>query len=205
MLKQKSARIGLVVALTIGLLGGGVAGLIMGGSSPAGAQDAPTTTAPADQGEAARAKAREKATEWLAETLQPLVDNGTINSAQAEAVTKAIIDAEPGKALRPAFRKGYRTGIRFDIVANALGVSVADLRADLSAGKSISDVAKEQNVDVQKVIDALVANTKANLDTAVANGKLTQAEADERLKQATELFTKLVDRKRPAGATQNGG
>ena len=163
-----------MVALTIGLLGGGVAGLIMGGSSPAGAQDAPTTTAPADKGEAARAKAREKATEWLGTTLQPLVDNGTINSAQADAVTKAIIDAEPGKALRPAFRKGYRTGVRFDIVANALGVTVADLRADLSAGKSISDVAKEQNVDVQKVIDALVANTKANLDTAVANEKLTQ-------------------------------
>lgn len=56
--------------------------------------------------------------------------------------------------------------------ASVIGITEDELKAELEAGKSIADVAKANDVDVQKVIDALVAlhNTKA-LDriTAMVN------------------------------------
>lgn len=56
--------------------------------------------------------------------------------------------------------------------ASVLGITEDELKTELQAGKSIADVAKAKNVDVQKVIDALVAvaNTEA-LDriTALVN------------------------------------
>ena len=43
------------------------------------------------------------------------------------------------------------------VAAQALGMTEAELRAELEAGKSIADVAEAEGVDVQVVIDALVA------------------------------------------------
>ena len=54
--------------------------------------------------------------------------------------------------------------------AKVLGMTPDALRTELRSGKSIADVAKEKNVDVQKVIDAIVAEDKAKLETEI--GKL---------------------------------
>ncbi len=43
------------------------------------------------------------------------------------------------------------------VAAEALGMTEAELRAELESGKSIADVAVAEGVDVQTVIDALVA------------------------------------------------
>jgi hypothetical protein len=48
-------------------------------------------------------------------------------------------------------------------------------------------------VDVQVVIDALVAEAEAHLDEKVAEGGLTQEEADERLAEITEQITDRVN------------
>jgi uncharacterized protein YidB (DUF937 family) len=53
--------------------------------------------------------------------------------------------------------------------AEALGISEADLRAALDDGKSIAQVAEEQGVDVQTVVDALVADATARLDELEAS------------------------------------
>src|SRR5207248_3296565 len=65
------------------------------------------------------------------------------------------------------------------VAAGVLGMSESDLQSALQGGKSISAVASEKNVDVQKVIDAIkAADTKA-IDQAVTDGKLTQSQADD--------------------------
>jgi lambda repressor-like predicted transcriptional regulator len=43
------------------------------------------------------------------------------------------------------------------VAAEALGMTEAELRAELEAGKSIADVAQAKGIDAQTVIDALVA------------------------------------------------
>ena len=65
-------------------------------------------------------------------------------------------------------------------------------------------MAEAQGVDVQAVIDAMVAGVKEHLDEKVASGDLTQAEADERLAEATERITDLANNGRPERGDRGG-
>jgi hypothetical protein len=93
----------------------------------------------------------------------------------------------------------------FDTAAKTIGVSTEDLGKALMSGQSIADVAKAHNVDPQKVTDALVAQAKADLDKKVADGKLTQAEADQRLLKQASVIGDLVNGKLPQGLPFGGG
>jgi hypothetical protein len=64
------------------------------------------------------------------------------------------------------------------VVAKAIGISEADLKTALAGGQTVADVAKAHNVAVQSVIDALVADGTSELAAQVANGSITQAQAD---------------------------
>jgi hypothetical protein len=75
------------------------------------------------------------------------------------------------------------------VVATAIGISEADLMTALSSGQTIAAVAKAHNVDVQKVIDALVADGQSELAAAVKAGTLTQAQADAQKAEVTQRAT----------------
>lgn len=79
------------------------------------------------------------------------------------------------------------------VAADAIGISETDLVAQLQAGKSLADVAKAKNVDPQKVIDALVADEKAEIAAAVTAGTETQAQADQELANLTQRITDRVN------------
>jgi lipoate-protein ligase A len=72
-----------------------------------------------------------------------------------------------------------------------------ELRTELRSGKTIAQVAADQGVDVQDVIDALVADVKAHLDEEVASGEHTQAEADAKLAEVTARITDRVNNGKP--------
>jgi hypothetical protein len=78
--------------------------------------------------------------------------------------------------------------------AKALDMTEADLTAALTSGKTPAEIAKAQGVDLQKVIDAIVAADKAEIAAAVAAGTMTQAQADERLANLTAHVTDEVNR-----------
>ena len=71
-------------------------------------------------------------------------------------------------------------GFDLDAAASALGIDVDALKTSLKEGESIKDIAAAQGVDVQKVIDSLVAELKTKLDEQVAAGRITQDEANQR-------------------------
>jgi hypothetical protein len=106
--------------------------------------------------------------------------------------------AFPGGPAFGAFGR-FGAGITLEPVAKALGISPADLRADLAKGQSIADIAKANNVDVNKVIDTLVADAKARIDKAVTNKKLTQAQADKLEAGLKTEITNLVNNGFPKG------
>lgn len=92
------------------------------------------------------------------------------------------------------------------VAAKAIGISEADLVKELQAGKSIADVAKANNVDVADVKAALLADLKAHLDSEVASGEHTQAEADQRLAQVTaEIDSRLTTPGLPMGGRDGHG
>ena len=79
------------------------------------------------------------------------------------------------------------------VVATALGISEADLTTALQSGKSLADVAAANNVDVQKVIDALVADARTEIAADVTAGTLTQAQADTQLANVVQRITDRVN------------
>ena len=92
-----------------------------------------------------------------------------------------------------------------EAVATALGITVEELKTELSSGKSIADVAKAKNVDIAKVIAAMTAQMKAHLDEEVASGEHTQAEADAKLAEFTARVTEMVNKAGGPKAGQKGG
>ena len=191
------------------------AGLVFGGTglalSNAGAQDSTSTTATAsaDQSDGAASQStdanRPDPSQHFSEAIAPLVSDGTITQAQADAVIKATSDAGPRGPGGPGGRDGQRGGPGTEAAATALGISADDLRTELQSGKSIADVASEKSVDVQTVIDAMIADLKTHLDEEVASGTHTQAEADQRLADATEHITAMVNGKKPTGGPGQDG
>lgn len=92
-----------------------------------------------------------------------------------------------------------------EAVATALGITVEELKTELSSGKSIADVAKAKNVDIAKVIAAMTAQMKAHLDEEVASGEHTQAEADAKLAAFTARVTEMVNQVGGPQAGHKGG
>jgi hypothetical protein len=95
----------------------------------------------------------------------------------------------PGEGHGPRFEM-HGGGVNLETAANALGMSPDDLRTELESGKTIAQVAGEKGVDVQTVIDAIVADASSHLDEAAAAGKIT---ADEAAARKAELPTRIAD------------
>jgi 3-hydroxyacyl-CoA dehydrogenase len=205
------------LGVTAGLLGGGAIGLLVAMpsfSSAATSDTVPPTTAvvitDATSDEASDdtttgvpsapdAERQANAQERIRTELQNLVDDGTITAAQADAVaadlSTAIADHGPGGRGGPWGPGGRHGGPGFDgeVVAGLLGVDVDTLRSDVRDGKTIAEIAGEQGVDPQTVIDSLVAEAESHLDLSVENGRLTQDEADAKLADVTQRITDFVN------------
>ena len=95
-------------------------------------------------------------------------------------------------------------GPGLNAAAEAIGITVEDLRTAVRGGDTIAEVAAANDVDVQTVIDALVAEATTRVDAAVADGELTEAEAVERKADLVEHITAMVNGERPEGFGSHG-
>lgn len=193
-----------IAGLTAGLIGGGAAGAVLGTSGISGAQPAVQVQQDDDTIDGTEAPAegdRPERGQFLAGALAPLVEDGTINQAQADAVTAAIQEARPEG---PRGHHGPGNATKGEAAAEALGITTDELREALRDGATIAEVAALQGVDVQSVIDAMVAEAEERLAEAVANERLTQEEADEKLAELTEKITDAVNNGRPEGEGPRG-
>ena len=64
------------------------------------------------------------------------------------------------------------------VVAQMLDLTVDEVFTELSSGISIAELAANHGVDAQAVIDEALAQHQIALETAVANGTLSQEQAD---------------------------
>ena len=76
----------------------------------------------------------------------------------------------------------YLAGAELDAAAKALGMTSADLSAELKSGKTLSQIATEKSVNLQTVLAAIQAARKTDFTTqinqAVTAGKMTQDKAN---------------------------
>jgi len=102
-----------------------------------------------------------------------------------DRVTEEVNEAYP-------FRIGRRIQ-QTQALAEVLGLTVEDLAAAKEAGTSLSDLASQQGVAVDDIVAVLIAPLEDRLDGAVADERLTQEEADEKLADATERITEGIE------------
>jgi len=117
------------------------------------------------------------------ERLQGLVDDGTVTQEQADAIQDQV-------AKRGHGRHGSRD---LTSVADALGVTAEELQESLQAGETLADVAAAQGVSVDVLADTLVTEKTAKIAEKVAEGRITQEQADEKLTAIEERVTARIN------------
>jgi hypothetical protein len=158
--------------------------------------------------------------QWLADheaCLAEAVAAGDLTEEQAESLQQRLQDRISdgflfnqnqrfGMAMRSYMRfraeklwEGGR-GLVGQILDN-LEISLDDLKARISGGESITDIANEAGIDLNEIYKDKIQNQFENVDRALADGKITEAQADrirERLNNQLENPTpwKVLDRVR---------
>ena len=111
------------------------------------------------------------------------VANGDRPKAIGDAMKKRIANANGdgcalfGARFRHLEKSTVKRGIGLDLgqaAASSLHLTVDQLKAQLKSGKSLKDIAKDQNVDYATVTGAIESAAKADLDKLVKAGTITQ-------------------------------
>ncbi|NCT91529.1 hypothetical protein GXB85_11280 [Cellulomonas sp. APG4] len=135
----------------------------------------------------------------IVEALDELVEDGTIETDQAEAVAQTLAGSDALGPRAGGHMRGDAVGV--DAAAEVLGLTTEELLTRLHDGDTLADVARDEGVEVDALVDALVAAARERLDDAVTDGRLTQAEADER---AADLEDRIAERVEEGGALGRG-
>ena len=129
------------------------------------------------------------------------VDVNTVIDAMVTSATDdlrehvtAIVNGDAPLGHHHGFMRRH-PGIRegFEAAATALNMTGDELRAALEDGSTLAEVAEAQGVDVQTLIDAMVADANAHIDEKVASGDLTEEEAAEIKADLEARITHLVN------------
>ncbi|MBN2005546.1 MAG: hypothetical protein JXA21_19460 [Anaerolineae bacterium] len=139
---------------------------------------------------------REQADEQIAtlreHTLQRLTEGFTFGTG-----TRGWSDG--ARPMPGGMRGGMRGGMGRDVatpalVAEALDMTVADLSTALDAGQTIAQLAEAKGLTLDDVVDAIVAPHLERINQAVANGNLTQEQADAQIATLKEhMLQRLTD------------
>lgn len=205
-------RRGITVGIAGGLLAGTAAGLVFGvpGLTSAATTDVAVSQAAlvqqTDETDTTTEDAPVEKGTRLRESLQVLVDGGTITAEQADAITAHLVENRPergdfgvgdGHGGHRGGPRMFGRGVASEALTDLLGIDGEELRTQLRDGATLAEVAAEQGVEVQAVIDELVAEVTERVDNAVENGRIEQAEADEKLAEAEAKITDMVNNGRP--------
>jgi uncharacterized protein YidB (DUF937 family) len=191
------------------LAGGAVAGALLVGLGAAGAVAASRVLSPNDESRAviddAASQLGVKPAELsnaLEQALKNRVDDavaaGKLTEEQGTELKERINSGEypllfgglfGHRGLGFGFHHGFGPHDGFGFLESAaayLGMSEADLRLALE-DQTLADIAKEKGKSVDGLLKAIVAAQEKRIDEAVADGRITKA-------QATELKARLSDR-----------
>lgn len=142
------------------------------------------------------------AVERITDALGGLVSDGSITQDQADEVAATLHEAGIGDR-----RGGHGGRLDLSAAATALDLTEEELRTALEPeGSTLAQVAEDRDVPVDTLVDALVQAQEERIGQAVRDGRLTQAEADERLADLEDRVTERVTSAAPRlGGGHRGG
>lgn len=80
-----------------------------------------------------------------------------------------------------------------EAAATVLGLEPEELLSELKDGKTMAEVAEEQGVTVDEFTAAMLPQVRQELDALVAEGKLTQEQADAVFERVEENIDRIVN------------
>ena len=119
---------------------------------------------------------------------------GALVSTTSVGFAEEVTDEDSGGPPGPRGHGPGHGAASLEVAAEALGITEDELRTELEAGKSITSVAEAQDVDIQTVIDALIADATADIQERVDAGDLTADEAAERTAELPDRIAEFVAR-----------
>jgi hypothetical protein len=125
--------------------------------------------------------------------LTSAADDSSKSSTEVLSASTVDRDADSTHAHHRAHKGGRGKMASPETLAEVLGVDVETLRGEFAAGKSIADVAAEQGIELETVVDALIAEVETRLDEHVADGSLTEDEAADKLANAEAMISERVN------------
>jgi hypothetical protein len=122
-----------------------------------------------------------------------------------ERFTAMANNARPPQG--PGFGHGHGPGgDDFAAAASYLGLTPAELAAQLQSGKTLAQVADATSgKSAAGLVDALVAHETTELDNALKAGTITQAQHDQMVAGLEDRVTAMVNHTRPPGPPPHDG
>lgn len=130
----------------------------------------------------------------LANRVDAAVAAGELTEAQGDDLKARIAADEFPLFLAGGHRGGHGHGSDLTTAASYFGLSEADLRTQLESGKTLAQIAVDRGKAVDGLIKALVAAKTAEVDAAVAAGRLTEAQKQTILSDLKQRITDRVNR-----------
>jgi len=110
----------------------------------------------------------------------------------ADKVTERLSSVPAERGMGERRGPGGRGGEQMATVAEVIGVDAEALREAFAAGQSVADVAEANGVALDDVVAAVVAEMETHIAEHVAEGELTQEEADAKLADAADTVTERL-------------
>ena len=124
---------------------------------------------------------------------------GRLTKAQGDALKARIESGGLPLVLGGPMHEFHRGmfGPGLEAAATYLGLTEAQLRTELESGKTLAQIATANGKTADGLVSTLLDAAKQRLDTAVAAGRLTRAEADSLLTGLKSRITDLVNGRFP--------
>jgi polyhydroxyalkanoate synthesis regulator phasin len=131
----------------------------------------------------------------LSNRVDAWVEAGRLTREQGDALKERIQEGDiPLLGLRAfGHGEGYEHPGKLEAAAKYLGLTEDQLREELESGKTLAQVARDHDKSVDGLVQALYDVAKEKLDRAVADGRISRAQADSFLAELKTRITAFVN------------
>ncbi|HUG13640.1 MAG TPA: hypothetical protein VMM78_01370 [Thermomicrobiales bacterium] len=139
--------------------------------------------------------------ETQTDMVEEAVANGRITEEQAAEMRERIEEGSGGFGFMRRHHHGPFHGhgrlamrvLSVNTIADELGISKAELRQQLAGGSTLVEVIEANGSTVDAIVAAIVEDTATRLEQAVANGRMTQEQADAFLADLPARLTERIE------------
>lgn len=138
----------------------------------------------------------EDANATIRAALQGLVDDATITSAQADAVASTLSEQFQDRRQERRQHHRQRHAVRglLGEAASIIGLEPEEMAEAIQGGATVAEIAEDNGVDTQTVIDGLLAEVTERVDQALADEKIDEARAEELKANAEDHINELMNK-----------